>query len=88
MHILFTLVGSFNSNMDSLSRFKDRFRSLRPDDGVDYIHGTQPNEISTSVDPSEVPEKPEYQLEVAGIAKLEAAQAVWGRTGRYFLYFG
>lgn len=32
--------------------------------------------------------KPTAEPEAAGVAKLQAAQAVWGRTGKYFLYLG
>lgn len=32
--------------------------------------------------------KPTAESEAAGVAKIQAAQAVWGRTGKCFLYLG
>jgi hypothetical protein len=32
--------------------------------------------------------KPTPEPEAAGVAKIQAAQAVWGRTGKSFLYLG
>jgi hypothetical protein len=74
--------------MDSLSKLKQRFGSSEPADNADTINEAQADVMSSVADPSEEPQKPSEQLEVAGIAKLEAAQAVWGRTGKYFLYVG
>lgn len=72
--------------MESLSKLKQR---LAPADrNADVINEAQTEARSSVAEPNDDPEKPSQQLEVAGIAKLEAAQAVWGKTGKYFLYLG
>ncbi|OKL57386.1 hypothetical protein UA08_07410 [Talaromyces atroroseus] len=70
--------------MDSLSKFKQRFGSSAPAENADTINEAQ-GDVMLSV---AEPQKPSEKLEVAGIARFEAAQAVWGRTGKYFLYLG
>lgn len=74
--------------MNSLSKLKQRFGSSPTTDTADTILEAQEDGASPAAEPAGEPEKPSHQLEVGGIAKLEAAQAVWGQTGRYFLYFG
>lgn len=74
--------------MDSLSKLKQQFRRSPTANNGDTIHEVEPDVPSNLTVPNEDPEKPAQSFEVAGIAKLEAAQAVWGRTGKYFLYFG
>ncbi|KUL85345.1 hypothetical protein ZTR_07043 [Talaromyces verruculosus] len=72
--------------MESLSKFKQQFRRSPAANNGDTIQ--DPDMSSNLAEPNGDPEKPAKSYEVGGIAKLEAAHAVWGRNGKYFLYFG
>lgn len=74
--------------MESLSKFKQQFRRSPTTNNGDTIQKLELDLSSNLAEPNGDPEKPAKSYEVGGIAKLEAAQAVWGRTGKYFLYFG
>lgn len=74
--------------MEPLSKLKQQLRRSPTANNGDTIHEVDPDAPPYLAEPNEDPEKPAQSFEVGGIAKLEAAQAVWGRTGKYILYFG
>lgn len=82
------LASAPSANMESLSKLKQQFRRLPAANNGDTIREIEPDVSSILAGPNGSPEKPAQSYEVGGIAKLDAAQAVWGRTGKYFLYFG
>lgn len=74
--------------MEYLSKFKQQFRRSPAANNGGTIHEVEPDMLSNRAELNGDSEKPAQSYEVGGIAKLEAAQALWGRTGKYFLYFG
>ena len=74
--------------METFSKLKQQFRRSPAANNGDTIHEVEPDTPANLAEVNEDPEKHTQSFEVGGIAKLEAAQAVWGQTGKYFLYFG
>lgn len=75
--------------MESLSKLKQQLRrSPAATNNGDTINEVEPDMSFNLAELDTDPEKPAQGFEVGGIAKIEAAKAVWGRTGKYFLYFG
>jgi hypothetical protein len=74
--------------MESLSKLKQHFRLSPTANNGNTIHEAEPDVSPNLAEPNGDLEKPPQNFGVGGIAKLEAAQAVWGRTGKCFLYFG
>lgn len=81
--------------MGFLESLGAQFRPMQ--DGIDV---NSPDDLN-SVPPRETPELsvekgaiassvavPPLASEAAGIAKVEAAQAIWGKNGRYFIIAG
>lgn len=70
----------------TLTKIKQHFRpSGRGDDDASAIQDFPLEEQQTADDDLK---KPTAESDAAGVAKIQAAQAVWGRTGKYFLYLG
>jgi hypothetical protein len=72
--------------MESLSKLEQQFRRLPAANNGDTIREVEPDVSSILAEPDGNPEKPAQSYEVGGIAKLEAAKAVWGRTGKYIFF--
>lgn len=71
----------------AVTKIKEHFRPSGndSDDPKTTIHNLPLEEQRTTDDDLN---KPTAESDAGGAAKIQAAQAIWGRTGKYFLYFG
>jgi hypothetical protein len=71
---------------EALTKIKEHFRSSGS--GADNDNTIQDVPLEEQQTTDDDLKKATAEPEAAGVAKLQAAQAIWGRTGKYFLYLG